>query len=46
MSINELDFVITTLGERRIQSAMSGVQFVDDDDQALYHSDPKKILST
>ncbi len=45
MSINELDFVITTLGERRIQSAMSGVQFVDDDDQVLYLSDPKMVLS-
>ncbi len=44
MSINELDFVITTLGECRIQSAMSGVQFIDDDDRVLYHSDPKKVL--
>ena len=45
MSINELDFEVTTLGECRIQSTMSGVQFVDDDDRVLYHSDPKKILS-
>lgn len=44
MSNNELDFGITKLGECRIQSPMSGVQFVDDNDRVLYHSDPKKIL--
>jgi len=44
MSVNELDFNIVKLGECRIKSSMSGVQFVDDDDRVLYHSDPKKIL--
>ena len=44
MSNNELDFVVSTLGERRIPSTMSGVQFVDDEDRVLYHSNPKEIL--
>ena len=44
MSNNELDFRITTLGESRIPSTMSGVQFVEDEDRVLYHSDLKKIL--
>ncbi|MBW1902178.1 MAG: ATP-dependent 6-phosphofructokinase [Deltaproteobacteria bacterium] len=44
MSTNELDFVIKKLGECRIPSIMSDVQFVDDDDRVLYHSDLKKIL--
>jgi len=45
MSTNELDFVVKKLGECRIPSTMSDVQFVDDDDRVLYHSDLKKILS-
>ena len=44
MSNNESDFVIKNLGKRRIPSTMSGVQFVDDEDRVLYHTDPKKIL--
>ncbi len=44
MSTNELDFRIAKLGECRIPSTMSGVQFVDDEERVLYHSDPRKIL--
>lgn len=44
MSNNELDFRVTALGECRIQSTMSGVQFVDDNGRVLYHSDPQNIL--
>ncbi len=36
--------MISSLGECRIQSTMSGVQFVDDEDRVLYHSHPKDIL--
>ena len=36
--------MIKRLGERSIQSTMSGVQFVDDGDRVLYHSDPKEIV--
>ncbi len=45
MAINELDFRISTLGERRIQSPMSRVNFIDDEDRVLYQSNPKTILS-
>jgi 6-phosphofructokinase 1 len=38
-----LDFGIDTLGEPRIASPMSGVQFVDEDDYVLYHTNPKRI---
>ncbi len=44
MSNSELDYMVSTLGECRIPSTMSGVQFTDDEDRTLYHSDPKKIL--
>jgi len=44
MSNNESDFKIKKLGECRIPSTMSGVQFVDDEDCVLYHSHPKEIL--
>jgi hypothetical protein len=36
MSINELDFVVSSLGECHVQSPMSGVQSIDDDDRVLY----------
>ena len=44
MSINELDFVISALGECRVQSSMSGVQFIDEDDRVLYYSHPKDFM--
>jgi len=43
----DLDFAITKLGECRIPSPMSGIQFVRDDEHLLYHSrlgDIKKLL--
>jgi len=38
-----LDFGIDKLGECRIASPMSGVQFVGEDDQVLHHTNPKRI---
>lgn len=43
MKGKNLDFGIDTLGESRIASPMSGVQFVDEDDYVLYHTNPKRI---
>jgi 6-phosphofructokinase 1 len=43
MQNNNLDFEVQRLGECRVSSAMSGVQFVSEDDRVLYHTDPKKI---
>jgi 6-phosphofructokinase 1 len=44
MSSNETEFDVAKLGECRIPSTMTGVQFVDDDERVSYHSDPRKIL--
>ncbi len=44
MSINELTFEISKLGHCRVQSPMSGVQFIYDDDRVLYYSHPKDYL--
>ena len=47
MANSDLNFAITTLGECRIPSPMSGIQFVRDDEHLLYHSrlgDIKKLL--
>jgi len=38
-----LDFGIDKLGECRIASPMSGVQFVEEDDYVLYHTNPKRL---
>ena len=43
MEDKNLDFDIDKLGECRIASPMSGVQFVDEDDHVLYHTNPKRI---
>ena len=40
---NNSDFTVQQLGECRVSTPMSGVQFVGDDDQVLYHTDPRKI---
>jgi 6-phosphofructokinase 1 len=42
--ISDLDFIVSTLGECRIPSPMSGVQLIDDADRVLYHTHPKTIL--
>jgi 6-phosphofructokinase 1 len=38
MGDNDLDFTIARLGECQIESPMSGVRFVRDEDRVLYHS--------
>ncbi|UCG13824.1 MAG: ATP-dependent 6-phosphofructokinase [Deltaproteobacteria bacterium] len=43
MQESDLDFTVDRLGECRIPSPMSGVQFVDDDESVLYHSDLRQI---
>src|SRR4030042_5129644 len=47
MENSDLNFAIPTLGECKIPSPMSGIQFVRDDEYLLYHSrlgDIKKLL--
>ncbi len=43
MEVNDLDLTISRLGECRIPSPMTGIQFVSDSDNVLYHSDQRKI---
>ena len=43
MEGKNLDFEVDRLGEPRIVSPMSGVQFVDEDDYVLYHTNRKRI---
>jgi 6-phosphofructokinase 1 len=43
MSLDDLDFSIETLGECRIPSPMTGVPFVCEKDQVLYHSNFRDI---
>ena len=43
MENKNLNFEVQRLGECRVSSPMSGVQFVSEDDRVLYHTDPKKI---
>jgi 6-phosphofructokinase 1 len=38
-----LNFEVQQLGECRIPSPMTGVQFVDEDDHVLYHTHPKQV---
>jgi len=40
---NNLDFEVDRLGECRISSPMTGVQFVDEDDHVLYHTNPNLV---
>ena len=43
MDENNLDFKVDRLSECRIPSPMSSVQFVGEDEQVLYHADPRKL---
>ena len=43
MDSNKLDFAVPRLGECRIPTTMSGVQFVDDEEKVLYHSRLKDV---
>ena len=43
MESNDPNFVVSRLGECRIPSMISGVQFVDDKERVLYHSNLKEI---
>ena len=43
MEVNDLDLTISRLGECRVPSPMTGIQFVNDSDNVLYHSDQRKI---
>ena len=43
MEVNDLDLTISRLGECRIPSPMTGIQFVSDSDNVLYHSDQRRI---
>jgi 6-phosphofructokinase 1 len=45
MEINDLDFTISRLGEYRIPSPMSGVQFVNEEAHVLYQGDLREIES-
>ncbi|MBW1775766.1 MAG: ATP-dependent 6-phosphofructokinase, partial [Deltaproteobacteria bacterium] len=45
MEDNSFDFDVSTLGECRIPSTMSGVRFVEDDDRVLYHSSLSTVKS-
>ena len=41
----DLNFVVSSLGECRITSPITGVRFVNDEEQVLYHSDLRAIKS-
>ena len=43
MENKNLNFEVQRLGECRVSSPMSGVQFVGEDNRVLYHTDPNKI---
>ena len=43
MESNDPNFVVSRLGECRIPSMISGVQFVDDKERVLYHSNLQEI---
>jgi 6-phosphofructokinase 1 len=45
MEVNDLDLVVPRLGECRIPSPMSGVNFVADDAHVLYHGNLKAVES-
>ena len=46
MENNEMDFMVSKLGECRIPSTMTGVQFVNDEARILYHSNLSTVEST
>lgn len=41
----DLDFAVSRLGKCRIPSPVSNAQFVDNDMQVLYHTDPETVQS-
>lgn len=41
--MNNHDFTIDNLGERRVGSPVNGIDFIDDQERVLYHTDPRKI---
>src|SRR6056300_1585266 len=43
MEVNDLDLIVPRLGECRIPSPMSGVNFVDNDAHVLYHGNLKTV---
>ena len=43
MEVNALDLIVSRLGECRIPSPMSGVNFVVDDAHVLYHGNLKTV---
>jgi len=43
MKTNDLDFAIDNLGDRRLDSPMNGIDFIDDHKRILFHSDPAEI---
>jgi 6-phosphofructokinase 1 len=43
METNHLDLTIDTLGERRLVSPISGIDFIDDNERILFHSDPREV---
>ena len=45
MEINELELTISSLGECRIPSPVSGVNFVSEEAHVLYHGDLREIES-
>ena len=45
MEVNDLDLMVPRLGECRIPSPMSGVNFVVDDAHVLYHGNLKEVES-
>jgi 6-phosphofructokinase 1 len=45
MKEKDLDFAVSKLGECRIPSPMTGVQFVSDKEKVLFHADLEKVKS-
>ena len=45
MKSNDLNFKVERLSECRISSPISGIQFVGDNEQVLYHSNLEEIES-
>lgn len=43
MQLNNHDFSIDNLGERRVASPVKGIDFIDDQERVLYDTDPRKI---
>ena len=45
MTDSDLDFAVSRLGECRIPSPMTGVQYVSDEEHVLYHANLETIES-